>query len=84
MQEIYLMNMSWDKVDKKYMRVDNGKIIAAPGDYQRLFLINTILEEFPGLNRSTVTRTLDQCINEQKTPAGRKEFFRCLAEKLGN
>jgi hypothetical protein len=77
--------MSWDDVDNKHLRnYPDKSFVACDEPYERQFIINTIIENFPQFSRSSVEAAVDHCCRTIPTPRPRKTFLQCVARQLGS
>lgn len=74
--------MGWDKVDDKHKKKYDRNFVACDEAYERKYIIDTILEEFPKLTRSDVEKAVDHCCKAIKAPRPRKDFLECVKKQL--
>jgi hypothetical protein len=76
--------MSWDDVDNKHLRnYPDKSFVACDESYERKFIIDTILESFLQLSRSSIEAAVDHCCKTIPAPRPRKTFLQCVARQLG-
>jgi hypothetical protein len=74
--------MSWENVDNKHKKKYDRYFVSCDEVYEREFIINTILEEFPRHSRFSVERAVDHCCKTISAPRERKEFLKCVENQL--
>jgi hypothetical protein len=75
--------MNWRAVDDKHKKHFDKNFVSCEEPYERRFMINTILQEFPLLSTVEVAEAVDHCCNTIPAPRPRDRFIQCLKEKLG-
>lgn len=76
--------MGWNEVDDKHKRKYDRNFVACDERYERIYIIDTIMEEHPQYSRGQVERAVDHCCNSIRAPRPRKEFLQCVATQLGS
>ncbi|MBS1614924.1 MAG: hypothetical protein JST06_02285 [Bacteroidetes bacterium] len=74
--------MSWNTVDDKHKKKYDRNFVACDEKYERDYIINTILEQFPRLSRASVEAAVDSCCKTIPAPRPRDKFLECLKGKL--
>ena len=76
--------MSWNDVDNKHLRnYPDKNFVACQEPYERKFIIDTILENFPQFSRNSIEAAVDHCCRTIPAPRPRKIFLQCVAKHLG-
>ncbi|MEN9582308.1 MAG: hypothetical protein RL641_262 [Candidatus Parcubacteria bacterium] len=75
--------MSWYNVDNKHKKKYDRNDVACTESYEREYIIETILVEFPHLTRQAVESAVKSCCSEIAAPRPREKFLACLSKKLG-
>lgn len=74
--------MSWNNVDDKHKKRYDRNFVACTEAYERKYIIDTILEEFPHYLRISVENAVDYCCRAIDAPRPRVEFLKCVAKQL--
>lgn len=75
--------MSWQNVDDKHKKRYDRNFVSCDESYERKYVIDTILEEFPFFNRTSVERAVDHCCKTIRAPRERKAFLNCVKDNIG-
>jgi hypothetical protein len=75
--------MSWNNVDDKHKRRFDRNFVSCEEAYEKKYIIDTIMEEFPYFNRNNVGRVVDHCCQIMRSPRPRKEFLDCVSKNIG-
>jgi hypothetical protein len=75
--------MSWTNVDDKHKKKYDRNFVACDERYERDYIINTIMEEFPFFNRDSVAKAIDHCCKTIRPPRPRKDFLECVKNHIG-
>lgn len=75
--------MSWINVDDKHKKKYDRNFVSCEEQYEREYVINTILEEFTYFKRESVTRAVEHCCRTMSAPRERKAFLDCVKNHIG-
>jgi len=75
--------MSWTTVDDKHKKKFDKEFVSCEEAYERKYVIDTIMEEFPYFNRVSVERAVEHCCKTIKSPRPRKAFLDCVKDNIG-
>jgi hypothetical protein len=75
--------MSWNNVDNKHKKKFDRNFVACDEKYEREFIIDSILEEFPYFYREIVEKAVIHCCKKIHAPRERKKFLECVADHIG-
>jgi hypothetical protein len=71
--------MSWNNVDDKHKKRYDKNFVSCDERYERDYIIQIILEEFPNLTRARVEAAVDHCCKSISAPRPRNRFWECVA-----
>ena len=75
--------MSWTNVDDKHKKKYDRLFVSCEEPYEKEYIINTIMEEFPFLKRESVERAVEHCCKKIPAPRERGRFLQCVADNIG-
>jgi hypothetical protein len=75
--------MSWNNVDDKHKKKYDRNFVSCEESFEKKYIIDTIMEEFPYFVRANVERAVEHCCRTIRAPRGRKEFLKCVSENIG-
>ncbi len=76
--------MSWSNVDNKHKKKYDRNFVSCEEAYERQFIIDTIAEEFPKLDRPAIEEAINACCKSIKAPRTRESFIKCIKKKFGH
>ena len=76
-------DMSWDKVDDKHKKKYDRYFVSCEESYEKKFILDSIMEEFPYFKRDSVERAIDHCCRTIRAPRDRKAFLKCVSDNIG-
>lgn len=80
-----MLIMGWNEVDNKHLRnFPDKSFVACDESYERNFIINSILEQFPQFSKSQIEAAVEHCCRTIPAPRPRKTFIQCVARQLGS
>ncbi len=74
--------MSWNSVDNKHKVRYDRNFVSCQEPYERKYIIDTILEEFPYYTRAKVENAVDHCCRAIAAPRPRTTFLNCVQNQL--
>lgn len=74
--------MSWENVDNKHKKKYDRNFVSCQEPYERKYIIDTILEEFPNFSRARVESAVDHCCRAIPAPRPRANFLNCVKNQL--
>ena len=74
--------MSWKKIGYKLKKKYSRNFVACDDRYERFYIIDLILEEFPYYTHPQVETAFDTCCNSVPAPMIRGKFIECLKAEL--
>lgn len=74
--------MSWNNVDNKHKLKYDRNYVSCEEYYEREFIINTILYEFPNYSKERVKAVIENCCRTIPAPRDRVQFLRCVQSHL--
>lgn len=76
--------MSWNNVDNKHKKNYDKNFVSCEEAYERTYIINTILGEFPGISKVSVEAAVNFACTTIKAPRHRTLFLKSVAKYLGH
>ena len=77
-QNNYELGKCRQQTQKKY----DKNFVFCDEKYERDFIINTILEEFPRYSKSAVEKAVNHCCRTIPAPRPRVTFLKCVENQL--
>jgi hypothetical protein len=74
--------MSWNNVDNKHKKRYDKNFVSCEEQYERQYVIDTILDEFPQYTKEKVEAAVNHCCRTIPAPRARITFLECLANYL--
>jgi hypothetical protein len=74
--------MSWNDVDDKHKKRFDRIFVSCEENYEKNFIIDSIVEEFPWYTRARVEAAVGHCCRIIPAPRPRKAFWECVANQL--
>jgi predicted O-methyltransferase YrrM len=71
--------MSWNNIIEKHQKKYDRKLIACEDDEERIFIADSLMEEFPLLDREKVEEVIDRCCQTMPPPRHTDIFLGVVA-----
>jgi hypothetical protein len=76
--------MSWNNIDDKHKKKYDRGFVSCEEHYEKVYIIDTILEHLPDYTREQVEKAVEHCCKTIGAPRPRKQFLQCVAQQLGS
>ncbi len=76
--------MGWEAISERHKEKYNRTFVSCHEPYERGYLIDMIIENFPQFRKSKVEKAVGHACKTIATPRGREVFLKCVEEGLNS
>lgn len=75
--------MSWNNIDDKHRKKYDRNFVSCEEPYERKYMVDIIMEEFPYFDRISIERAVNHCCKIISSPRDRQIFLKCVVDHIG-